>query len=34
MPVLVEAVHAHATLGEMSDALRSVWGEHREYITI
>ncbi len=34
MPALVEAVHAHATLGEMSDALRSVWGEHRESITI
>ncbi|HXQ96570.1 MAG TPA: methylmalonyl-CoA mutase family protein [Candidatus Acidoferrales bacterium] len=34
MPALVEAVHAQATLGEMSDALRSVWGEHRESITI
>ncbi len=34
MPALIDAVHAHATLGEMSDALRAVWGEHRESITI
>ena len=34
MPALIDAVHAQATLGEMSDALRAVWGEHREAITI
>jgi methylmalonyl-CoA mutase N-terminal domain/subunit len=34
MPALIEAVHAQATLGEMSDVLRGVWGEHRESITI
>ena len=30
MPVLIEAVKAYATLGEMSDALRDVFGEYRE----
>jgi methylmalonyl-CoA mutase N-terminal domain/subunit len=30
MPVLVEAVKAYATIGEISDALRSVFGEYRE----
>ena len=34
LPALVEAAAAHATLGEMSDALRAAWGEHRESITI
>ncbi len=34
VPALIEAVHAGATLGEMSDALRAAWGEHRESITI
>ena len=30
MPVLIEAVKAYATVGEISDALREVFGEHRE----
>ncbi|MHB8459357.1 MAG: acyl-CoA mutase large subunit family protein [Candidatus Limnocylindrales bacterium] len=34
MPPLIEAVRAYATVGELSDRLRSVWGEHRELITI
>jgi methylmalonyl-CoA mutase, N-terminal domain len=34
MPALIEAVHAHATVGELSDRLRAAWGEHRELITV
>ena len=30
MPPLLEAVRAHATLGEMCAALRDVWGEYEE----
>ncbi|HKT81624.1 MAG TPA: methylmalonyl-CoA mutase family protein, partial [Vicinamibacterales bacterium] len=30
MPVILEAVRAYATLGEMCDALREVWGEYEE----
>jgi methylmalonyl-CoA mutase, N-terminal domain len=30
MPVLVDAARAHVTMGEMCDALRSVWGVWRE----
>ncbi len=30
MPAIVEAAGAHATLGEISDCLRTVFGEHRE----
>jgi methylmalonyl-CoA mutase N-terminal domain/subunit len=30
MPPILEAVRAHATLGEMCDALREVWGEYEE----
>ena len=30
MPPLIEAVRAHATLGEMCSALRDVWGEYEE----
>jgi methylmalonyl-CoA mutase N-terminal domain/subunit len=29
MPPIIEAVRARATLGEISDALRDVWGEYR-----
>ena len=29
MPVILEAVESHATLGEISDALRRQWGEYR-----
>ncbi len=30
MPLLLEAVRAYATVGEMCDALRQVWGEYEE----
>jgi methylmalonyl-CoA mutase, N-terminal domain len=30
MPLLVEAVRSYATIGEMCDALREVWGEYEE----
>ncbi len=30
MPAILEAATAHATLGEISDRLRAVFGEHRE----
>ena len=33
MPYLVEAVEAYATVGEISDAFRRVYGEHREVWT-
>ncbi len=34
LPPLVEAVTAYATVGEIADRLRLVWGEHRELITV
>ena len=34
MPALVEAVAAYATVGEMCDALRQVWGEYEEVPSI
>ncbi|HLA15410.1 MAG TPA: methylmalonyl-CoA mutase family protein [Candidatus Limnocylindrales bacterium] len=34
MPALIEAVKAHATLGEISDRLRTRFGEHRELVTV
>ncbi|MGZ8527442.1 MAG: acyl-CoA mutase large subunit family protein [Candidatus Limnocylindrales bacterium] len=34
MPALIDAVRAHATVGEISDRLRAAWGEHRELITV
>jgi methylmalonyl-CoA mutase N-terminal domain/subunit len=30
MPPLLDAVRAYATVGEMCDALREVWGEYTE----
>ena len=30
MPRILEAVRAYATIGEMCDALRDVWGEYEE----
>jgi methylmalonyl-CoA mutase N-terminal domain/subunit len=30
MPLLIDAVRAYATVGEMCDALRGVWGEYEE----
>jgi len=34
LPLLVHAVKSGATVGELSDVLRSVWGEHQESITL
>ena len=34
MPPIIEAVQAYATVGEICDRLRGVWGEHRELITV
>jgi methylmalonyl-CoA mutase N-terminal domain/subunit len=34
MAPILEAVRAYATVGEISDRLRLVWGEHRELITV
>ena len=34
MPPMLDAVRAYATLGEMCDALRAVWGEWEERAAI
>ena len=34
MPPLLEAVRAYATVGEMCDALRDVWGEYEEAASV
>jgi methylmalonyl-CoA mutase N-terminal domain/subunit len=34
MPPLLNAARAYATIGEMCDALRDVWGEYEESPTI
>jgi methylmalonyl-CoA mutase N-terminal domain/subunit len=34
MPPIIEAVECYATLGEIADTLRSVFGEHREQIIL
>ncbi len=34
VPAIVDAVRAYATVGEISDRFRLVWGEHRELITV
>jgi len=34
MPPLIECVRAYATIGEMCDALRLVWGEYEEVPSI
>ena len=34
MPALLEAVRVGCTVGEISDALRRVWGEHRESLVL
>ena len=34
MPVLIDAVKAYATVGEISDVLRDVFGEYRERTTL
>jgi methylmalonyl-CoA mutase N-terminal domain/subunit len=34
MPIIVEAVKAYATLGEITDVLRKVYGEYKELIVV
>ena len=34
LPAILTAVEAHATVGEISDALRRVFGEYRESVVI
>lgn len=34
MPSIVEAVRAEATVGEIADAMRDVFGEHKESVTL
>jgi len=34
MPTIIEAVKSYATLGEICDVLRDVYGEYRELIVI
>jgi methylmalonyl-CoA mutase, N-terminal domain len=34
MPAMIEAVKAYATVGEVCDLLREIWGEYRETITV
>jgi len=34
MPTIIEAVKAYATLGEITNVLRSVFGEYKELIVI
>jgi methylmalonyl-CoA mutase, N-terminal domain len=34
MPAIAEAVEAYATVGEISDALRRVFGEHQESVAL
>jgi methylmalonyl-CoA mutase, N-terminal domain len=34
VPLMLDAVKAWATLGEISDALRDVFGEHREHVVL
>ena len=34
MPAILDAVEAFATVGEISDALRRVFGEHRETVAL
>ncbi|MBF8266434.1 MAG: methylmalonyl-CoA mutase, partial [Dehalococcoidia bacterium] len=31
MPLMIEAVRAYATVGEICDVLRGVWGEYEEH---
>ena len=34
MPLIVDAVKAHATVGEIAGTLRRVWGEHQETLVL
>ncbi|HKP45577.1 MAG TPA: methylmalonyl-CoA mutase family protein, partial [Pyrinomonadaceae bacterium] len=34
LPLILNCVEAYATVGEISDRLRKVWGEYRESLTV
>jgi methylmalonyl-CoA mutase N-terminal domain/subunit len=34
MPHILEAVKAYATVGEVAQVLREVWGEHQETLVV
>jgi methylmalonyl-CoA mutase N-terminal domain/subunit len=34
LPLILDAVKAYATVGEISNVLRSVWGEHVETLVL
>ena len=34
VPLLIEAVEAYATVGEICNVLRAEWGEYQEVLTI
>jgi methylmalonyl-CoA mutase N-terminal domain/subunit len=34
MPHILKAVEAHATVGEISNRLRGIWGEYKETSTV
>jgi methylmalonyl-CoA mutase N-terminal domain/subunit len=34
MPAIIDAVNAHATVGEIMNCMRSVFGEHREHVVV
>jgi methylmalonyl-CoA mutase N-terminal domain/subunit len=34
MPPILDAVKANATVGEIADVLREVFGEHQETVTV
>ena len=34
MPIIIDAVEAYASLGEICDVLREVYGEYKELIVI
>ncbi|MFB3068861.1 MAG: methylmalonyl-CoA mutase family protein [Acidobacteriota bacterium] len=34
MPAVIDAVEVYATVGEIADAMRDVFGEHKETIVI
>jgi methylmalonyl-CoA mutase N-terminal domain/subunit len=34
VPLILDSVKAGATVGEISDVLRAVWGQHVETVTV
>jgi methylmalonyl-CoA mutase N-terminal domain/subunit len=34
MPPILDAVRAYATVGEIADVLRDIFGEHQETVTV